>query len=569
MTLRSTDYALLSQNSYQQPQLGTTVTLDRVDYKPIDYANDPRTGFQATAYDHRNADGSHNVVIAYRGTEFDREPVHDGGVDAGMVLTGLNAQGPDSTAFTQRVMDKVKSDAAKFHYSYDITVTGHSLGGTLAEINAHKFGLHGETFNAYGAAGLGLGIPAGGHQVIDHVRATDVVSAGAAHFGEVRTYATQQDIDALSKSGYSDNAFINALPAHAPILGKIQGSAHAIDNFVPQSKLLGQSIISPANEERYQAHHGMVDRYRNDIQDARIAVSAGWEIPNAVARNTLALDRAILEKENQGAHAIGRTTQQAAQYADHEIVKAYDATRETVVREAHVVHDKAVEGLHATEHAAQYVGHETVKGYNATIDATSRGIEATAHAGHQAYDATVNATSHGIEATVDGAKAVGHFGERVYDATVDATARGMEDVTNFAKAHPIHLDHPSHPDHAMYQQSLSAVHRLDAQNGRTPDHHSANLAAGVAVGARAYGLNKVDHVVLSDDGSRAFAVQGDLRSPAKQVANGVDTAQAVNTPIQQHSTTWQHNAQQAHVHQQTPQMNPQTQQQQANPVITR
>jgi len=288
-----------------------------------------------------------------------------------------------------------------------------------------------------------------------------------------------------------------------------------------------------------------------------------------VARNTLALDRAILEKENQGAHAIGRTTQQAAQYADHEIVKAYDATRETVVREAHVVHDKAVEGLHATEHAAQYVGHETVKGYNATIDATSRGIEATAHAGHQAYDATVNATSHGIEATVDGAKAVGHFGERVYDATVDATARGMEDVTNFAKAHPIHLDHPSHPDHAMYQQSLSAVHRLDAQNGRTPDQHSANLAAGVAVGARAYGLNKVDHVVLSDDGSRAFAVQGDLRSPAKQVANGVDTAQAVNTPIQQHSTTWQHNAQQAHVHQQTPQMNPQTQQQQANPVITR
>lgn len=262
MTLQSTDYALLSQASYKDPEVesrsASGVTYKRIEiggewYRPIAHTDNPHTGFQATAYE--KLDGSHEIVIAYRGTEFDREPSHDGTVDAGMAIAGVNAQTPDAEAFTQRVIELAKQRADFGHYTPNITVTGHSLGGTLAEEMAYKHGLHGETFNAFGAAGLHMGIPKGGSQVVDHVRATDVVSAASSHFGQVRVYGTQQDLDALEKAGFHDSLVLSALDSYGPFLGKSQSDAHAIDNFVPDSKLLGQSIISSENEKRAQAHH--------------------------------------------------------------------------------------------------------------------------------------------------------------------------------------------------------------------------------------------------------------------------------------------------------------------------
>ena len=89
-----------------------------------------------------------------------------------------------------------------------------------------------------------------------------------------------------------------------------------------------------------------------------------------------------------------------------------------------------------------------------------------------------------------------------------------------------------HPDHAMYEQARTAVRALDAQIGRTPDKQSDQLAGAVTAEAKRQGLTKIDHVLLSDDGSRAYAVQGDLNSPLKRAAE-VDTAKAVNTPIEQ------------------------------------
>jgi len=89
-----------------------------------------------------------------------------------------------------------------------------------------------------------------------------------------------------------------------------------------------------------------------------------------------------------------------------------------------------------------------------------------------------------------------------------------------------------HPDHALYEQARTAVHALDAQVGRTPDKQSDQLAGAVTTEAKRQGLTKIDHVLLSDDGSRAYAVQGDLASPLKRTAE-VDTAKAVNTPIEQ------------------------------------
>lgn len=91
------------------------------------------------------------------------------------------------------------------------------------------------------------------------------------------------------------------------------------------------------------------------------------------------------------------------------------------------------------------------------------------------------------------------------------------------------LDQVSNPDHALYMQAQTAVHELDARQGRTPDQYSNNLAAALTVAARRDGLNRIDQIALSEDGSRAFAVQDGL---VRQFAH-VQTAEAVNTSMAQ------------------------------------
>jgi len=103
-----------------------------------------------------------------------------------------------------------------------------------------------------------------------------------------------------------------------------------------------------------------------------------------------------------------------------------------------------------------------------------------------------------------------------------------------AKA-PARMDNPDHPGYAMYKQALDAVHKLDATHQREPNHLSGQLAGSLAVRAHEEGLQRIDHAVLSEDAKHAYAVQGELNSPLKRVA-GVDTAQAVNTPLEKSTT---------------------------------
>lgn len=60
-----------------------------------------------------------------------------------------------------------------------VSVTGHSAGGSLAQITFHEFSLYGETLNACGAVGID-GVPSGGSQVINHVRASGQASKTGA-----------------------------------------------------------------------------------------------------------------------------------------------------------------------------------------------------------------------------------------------------------------------------------------------------------------------------------------------------------------------------------------------------
>ncbi|WP_426702127.1 XVIPCD domain-containing protein [Rhodanobacter sp. Col0626] len=115
------------------------------------------------------------------------------------------------------------------------------------------------------------------------------------------------------------------------------------------------------------------------------------------------------------------------------------------------------------------------------------------------------------------------------DGKVGHDTRLAMHAAMLAKVPPA-LDDKRNPDHALYQQVLVGVHKIDAGMGRTPDQQSINLAAALTVAAKAQGLTRIDTVALSEDGSRTFAAQNAL--PLMKLAD-VATAQAVHTPIEQ------------------------------------
>mgnify|MGYP004723963421 CR=1 FL=1 len=80
------------------------------------------------------------------------------------------------------------------------------------------------------------------------------------------------------------------------------------------------------------------------------------------------------------------------------------------------------------------------------------------------------------------------------------------------------------------------VGALDAHHGPASDQIIDTLSCSLAVAARRDGLGSIDHVVLSDDASQVYAVQGELNSPHKRMS-GIATAQAINTPLEQSLAT--------------------------------
>ncbi|WP_395136032.1 XVIPCD domain-containing protein [Rhodanobacter sp. FW102-FHT14D07] len=121
----------------------------------------------------------------------------------------------------------------------------------------------------------------------------------------------------------------------------------------------------------------------------------------------------------------------------------------------------------------------------------------------------------------------GEVGPRTLHALEQAVQQKSHDET-------VRLDDLRHPDHALYQQALTGVQHIDATIGRRPDTRSENLAAALAVAAREQGLQRIDQVMLSENGTRAFALEyGSFARMAH-----VQTAEAVRTSASESSVMW-------------------------------
>lgn len=260
--------ANLAQDAYKDRPKSRgqeTINLDGVDYRVLEHVSRDN-GYAGTIYQRVDND---QIIVAHRGTE---DVKHDGLTDAGMVVARANNQLKDAYALTEKALGYAKQTELREHHAVEVTTTGHSLGGTLAQACAHKYGLKGEAFNPYGAANLGLHIPAGGHDFHNHVMATDSVSSAARHYGDVTLYAQPGDIKRLEAAGYLNSKWdvfhgtTNALAVAATSFG-----AHGIGNFanIDDKGQHHSTILTREARDLAQRHSVSINHYRDDVYSAR------------------------------------------------------------------------------------------------------------------------------------------------------------------------------------------------------------------------------------------------------------------------------------------------------------
>lgn len=280
MSISTRQYAQLAQHSYDPPQFGTTssekpyVEIDGIKFAVIKNVDKP-SGYQGTIFQREDTG---EMVVAHRGSEFDRQRLKDGVLaDGGMVAARANLQLDDALALVDEALAMSRGFAPKYGQAPQVTITGHSLGGCLGQLTAAKRGLNGEMFNPYGAASLNQHVPEGGIQVINHVMAGDVVSAGGKHFGKVQMYAEPVDLKVLKAVGYEDNG--SQFDIRNPLKGAIfGGDSHRMHHFldVDADGRPDRSVLArPETRELAEKHRPMFDKYRNDIYLLREGLSIG------------------------------------------------------------------------------------------------------------------------------------------------------------------------------------------------------------------------------------------------------------------------------------------------------
>ncbi|WP_064746414.1 XVIPCD domain-containing protein [Lysobacter firmicutimachus] len=278
MTMTTQQYANLAQDSYDSPDLSSDqnrrVNIGGIRYTILAHV-DKESGYQGTIYQRED---TKEIVVAHRGSEFKEQPFKDGVLaDGGMVAKRVNAQAADAIEFTRAAIEMAKARRDETGMEPQVTVTGHSLGGCLAQITAAKLNLNGETFNPYGAVSLGLRIPEGGSSVMNHVMAGDVVSAASKHFGKVTMYAEPVELNVLKASGYEDNG--SQLDIRNPIKAAVTGGdSHRMHHFLdvdgkgqPDRSILSQ----PQARELADRHRPLFEKYRGDIEDIRAGATLG------------------------------------------------------------------------------------------------------------------------------------------------------------------------------------------------------------------------------------------------------------------------------------------------------
>ncbi|RMH93138.1 DUF2974 domain-containing protein [Lysobacter pythonis] len=282
MSITPQQYADLAADSYRERSPGIRspgeeepVISGGVKFEVLEHVENRFNGYAGTIYQRVDTG---EIVVAHRGTN---EVLRDGILtDAGMVISRMNAQQDDALELTKRALQEAQKNARyNGGKAPEVTVTGHSLGGTLTQITAHHYGLRGETFNAYGSVSLYRRIPEGGDKVVNHVMASDVVSAASPHYGQVRVYAKPDEIQRLQRFRYDNGpgGLLDLMDRDAVNVAARSLNAHSMHLFTDKDANGGPDIpvmADPAAKRLAADNAAMIDKYRSDVLTLRRGVSA-------------------------------------------------------------------------------------------------------------------------------------------------------------------------------------------------------------------------------------------------------------------------------------------------------
>ncbi|HUH54579.1 MAG TPA: Mbeg1-like protein [Rhodanobacter sp.] len=471
------------------------ILLNDGEYTVFAYKADPGSGFHGAAYQNKK---THEIIIAYRGTDPDikghaRTMLQDVAADFVMVRDQLNPQKAAADAFTQEVLAKAeKSGLSKGQ----IIVAGHSLGGSLAEIEASKFGLCGVTFNSYGATDLNYGITEGGNKVVNYVMAGDPVSAASGHYGRVVALASDQDIANLRGSRYLD-AHTGAI-APNPLLAMSLGD-HSVTWFTGPNSVLKPENMAQAMRN-YAQSRAAIDHFRGDVYDSRAEL--------AVALNSTE----HLNLESTYAHLSPRMQQQLVEYhaslVDSSIQDALEHNRVVdgatdALEQGSVLFqaggqyvqrgaDQLADGIRSTGHVVQQRADEASRiawaaapldpGVAGGVALGAKAVGFAAHVEAEGLAQTSHLAGQAAHATGQFVAGLGQELKHGVEQGVHVYASAVQSRVHQAEAALVHRIDSSIENHARLGEMVDAVGHAYSDAKRTMSHgmDAAERAAGEA-----------------------------------------------------------------------------------------
>lgn len=132
------DYQGLSQAVYQQ-NISNVVHVNNHTWEAVQVKNDTSNGYTGAVYINKE---TKEIILVNRGTEVtDSNDLHS---DVQMAVALI----PSQLDSSQSLVDFAKNYAEQ--NGYDLSITGHSLGGSLSELQGLQTGVDVVTFNSFG-----------------------------------------------------------------------------------------------------------------------------------------------------------------------------------------------------------------------------------------------------------------------------------------------------------------------------------------------------------------------------------------------------------------------------------
>jgi acetyl esterase/lipase len=271
MPLPSEQYAFLARVIYDPLVPDTSIKSDARNYKVLYVSGPSATNYRGAVV---QDEATSQLIVVNKGT--DPSNIHDITADLGMGMMGAPTQWPEAAKTMRWALDY----AEKAHIpASDISITGHSLGGALAQLQAampESAGIHAETFNTYGVLSMAmsphlhLDAQAAEDRVINHRMYHDPVSKLADPIGRSVYYMDQADYQRHHQGGLSPVGEAGAIAA-----------AHGIGNFWNGDR------NEPAEVFAHNYMHDLNHRPLDDVpRGVPLDLSAPWHLLGQQERAT-------------------------------------------------------------------------------------------------------------------------------------------------------------------------------------------------------------------------------------------------------------------------------------------